>query len=60
MGIGWKLIQYCKSKYPELMLSVYAKNERARAFYEREGFKIKKEEIDKTTNEKEYVMVWKK
>lgn len=60
MGIGRKLIQYCKSKYPELMLSVYAKNERARAFYEREGFKIKKEEIDKTTNEKEYVMVWKK
>ena len=60
MGIGWKLIQYCKSKYPELMLSVYAKNERARAFYEREGFKIKKEEIDKTTNEKEYIMSWKK
>ncbi len=60
MGIGRKLIQYCKSKYPELMLSVYAKNERAIAFYEREEFKIVKEEIDKTTNEKEYVMVWKK
>lgn len=60
MGIGKKLIQYCKSKYPELMLSVYAKNERAIAFYEREGFKIVKEEIDKTANEKEYVMTWKK
>ena len=60
MGIGRKLIQYCKSKYPELMLSVYAKNERAIAFYEREGFKIVKEEIDKTTNEKEYIMSWKK
>lgn len=60
MGIGKKLIQYCKSKYPELMLSVYVKNERAIAFYEREEFKIVKEEIDKTTNEKEYVMVWKK
>lgn len=60
MGIGKKLIQYCKSKYPELMLSVYAKNERAIAFYEREGFKITKEKIDKTTNEKEYVMTWKK
>ena len=60
MGIGRKLIQYCKSKYPELMLSVYEKNERARAFYEREGLKIIKEEIDKATNEKEYVMVWKK
>ena len=42
------------------MLSVYVKNERAIAFYEREEFKIVKEEIDKTTNEKEYVMVWKK
>ena len=60
MGIGRKLIQYCKSKYPELMLSVYEKNERARTFYEREGFKIVKEAIDITTKEKEYVMVWKK
>ena len=42
------------------MLSVYEKNERARAFYEREGFKVAKEEMDKTTNEKEYVMAWKK
>ena len=60
MGIGRNLIQYCKSKYPELMLSVYVKNERAIAFYEKEEFKIVKEETDKTTNEKEYVMVWKK
>ncbi len=42
------------------MLKVYEKNQRAIAFYEREEFKIIKEEIDKTTNEKEYVMVWKK
>ena len=60
MGIGRNLIQYCKSKYPELMLSVYVKNEKAIAFYEKEEFKIVKEETDKTTNEKEYVMVWKK
>ena len=60
MGIGRNLIQYCKSKYPELMLSVYVKNERAIAFYEKEEFKIVKEETDKTTNEKEYIMSWKK
>ena len=42
MGIGRNLIQYCKSKYPELMLSVYVKNERAIAFYEKEEFKIVK------------------
>lgn len=60
MGIGSKLIEYCKSKYPELMLKVYVKNKRAFAFYERKEFKIIEEEIDEETNEKEYVMEWKK
>lgn len=60
MGIGSKLIEYCKSKYPELMLKVYVKNQRAVAFYERKEFKIIEEEIDEETNEKEYVMTWKK
>ena len=60
MGIGKKLIQYVKSKYPELMLKVYLKNKRAVAFYEREEFKIIEEEIDTETNEKEYIMEWKK
>lgn len=60
MGIGSKLIEYCKSKYPELMLKVYVKNKRAVAFYERKEFKIIEEEIDEETNEKEYVMEWKK
>ncbi len=60
MGIGSKLIEYCKSKYPELMLKVYVKNKRAVAFYERKEFKIIEEEIDEETNEKEYVMIWKK
>ena len=32
MGIGSKLIEYCKSKYPELMLKVYVKNKRAVAW----------------------------
>ena len=60
MGIGSKLIEYCKSKYPELTLKVYVKNKRAFAFYERKEFKIIEEEIDEETNEKEYVMEWKK
>lgn len=60
MRIGKKLIQYVKSKYPELMLKVYLKNKRAVAFYEREEFKIIEEEIDAETNEKEYIMEWKK
>ena len=60
MGIGSKLIEYCKSKYSELMLKVYVKNKRAVAFYERKEFKVIKEEIDEETNEKEYVMAWEK
>ena len=60
MGIGSKLIEYCKSKYSELMLKVYVKNKRAVAFYERKEFKIIEEEIDEETNEKEYVMKWEK
>lgn len=60
MGIGSKLIEYCKSKYSELMLKVYVKNKRAVAFYERKEFNVIKEEIDEETNEKEYVMAWEK
>lgn len=58
MGIGKKLIQFCKSKRAELMLHVYEKNDRAITFYKKQQFNIIQEEIDKTTNEKEYVMKW--
>ncbi len=58
MGIGKKLIQFCKSKHVELMLHVYVKNEKAITFYKKQQFNIIQEEMDKTTNEKEYVMKW--
>lgn len=58
MGIGKKLIQFCKSKHAELMLHVYVKNEKAIRFYKKQQFNIIQEEIDKATNEKEYVMKW--
>ena len=44
----------------DIRVNVYVKNERAITFYEKEGFKIVKEEIGKTTDEKEYVMTWEK
>ena len=41
-------------------LSVYQKNTRAIAFYQREQFVIHSENIDDSTNEKEFIMVWNK
>lgn len=41
-----------------LTLHVYEKNKKAIKFYQKNGFKIIKEDIDKNTNEKEYMMLW--
>lgn len=55
-GIGSQLLDKAKTLYPSLTLSVYAKNDRAVSFYLQKGFKIIKEQKDKSTNEQEYVM----
>lgn len=59
-GIGAKLLSRMKQKYNTLALSVYQKNSRAVAFYQREGFSIQSEGVDEDTGEKEYTMIWKK
>ena len=59
-GIGKQLLNYAKDIKFSLRLSVYQKNTRAIAFYQREQFVICSEEIDKSTNEKEFVMTWSK
>lgn len=59
-GIGKKLLDYCKEKYPKLLLNVYEKNYNAIRFYNREKFKITGKKIDSTTKEVEYDMEWKK
>ena len=58
-GIGKALLDFVKEKKQELTLNVYRKNERAVRFYEREGFKIIDRTVDKSTDEKEYLMKWK-
>lgn len=58
LGIGKKLIDYVKSKYYSLSLAVYKKNNRAVAFYFREGFSVLSEELDEATGEVEYTMIW--
>ena len=58
-GIGKALLDFVKEKKQELTLNVYRKNERAVRFYEREGFQIIDRTVDKSTDEKEYLMRWK-
>ena len=57
-GIGKMLLDYIKDKKDRLQLKVYQKNVRAMSFYQREGFTIQSESMDKFTGEKEYVLNW--
>lgn len=57
-GIGKQLLCHAKQTYPALTLNVYRKNDRAAAFYRREGFSILSEQTDEATGEFEYTMGW--
>lgn len=59
-GIGKQLLNYAKEIKSSLKLSVYQKNTRAIAFYQREQFVICSGNIDDSTNEKEFIMTWNK
>ena len=59
-GIGTALLNKAKEGKEELTLNVYEKNRKAIKFYEKNGFEIVKESVDKETNEKEYRMLWNK
>lgn len=59
-GIGRKLLQEAKCKTDVLTLKAFVKNERAVAFYKREGFTAAGTEVDETTGEEEVTFVWKK
>ena len=57
-GVGKALLENVKALKPSLTLSVYQKNERALAFYQREQFVVHSEGIDEDTNEAEIQMHW--
>lgn len=57
-GTGKALLNHVKAKNEHLSLNVYQKNLNAIFFYQREGFCIQYEDVDKNTGEKEYRMVW--
>ncbi len=59
-GIGKQLLNYAKQIKSFMRLSVYQKNTRAITFYQREQFVICSENIDDSTNEKEFIMIWSK
>ena len=58
-GIGKQILDFLKSTHPTLSLSVYAKNQKAIRFYQRESFRIIDEGMDKENQEAEFLMQWK-
>lgn len=57
-GIGKALLERAKAGHGSLALSVYRKNDRAAAFYRREGFRVRREGVDASTGEAESRMIW--
>lgn len=57
-GIGKALLDRAKDAHRRLTLNVYRKNERAAAFYAREGFSATEEGLDAATGEEERLLSW--
>lgn len=57
-GVGKQLLDFVQAKYDRLSLSVYCANTRAVSFYQREGFRIRAEQVDEPTHAAEYTMLW--
>ncbi len=57
-GIGKALLEHVKERHPEITLNVYAKNEPSVLFYEKQGFRLIKEQTEEGTGEEEFVMKW--
>ena len=55
-GIGQKLLEYCKSKYPYITLNVFMKNKNALNFYYKNNFKVFNKHLNEETKEFEYTM----
>ncbi|MGV1064726.1 N-acetyltransferase [Clostridium perfringens] len=59
-GIGKSLVEYVKNKYKNIELAVYKDNKKAIEFYEKEGFKIIKEQENEDSGHLEYLMSYSK
>lgn len=57
-GLGKQLLDFLKTKYDKLILTVYEKNIRATRFYQKQDFVITHTSIEAATNEVELHMIW--
>lgn len=57
-GIGTKLLEFAKKRHKYLRLAVYAENERSLRFYQKSGFSIDYEQINRDSGVRELVMSW--
>lgn len=57
-GIGSRLLHHLKLLKSRMTLHVYARNERAVTFYQRERFVVKDSQTDQDTGEAELLMLW--
>ncbi len=59
-NIGTKLLDYARKQKSSLNLKVYALNQPAIRFYQKNDFKILAEKFDESTQNKELIMGWMK
>lgn len=59
-GVGRQLLDHMKECHPRLSLRVYEKNQRAAAFYRREGFHLLERGVDPETGEAELLLEWRR
>ena len=57
-GIGTQLLNHAKQFFSSLTLQVYEENQSALRFYFKEGFQIKKKQMDSETDKMEFTMEW--
>lgn len=59
-GIGAQLLAHTKQQHGSLTLDVYAQNQAAQRFYERQGFKVIEHGIDEYTGAAKITLCWQK
>ena len=57
-GVGAQLIGKAKELFDTLELSVYTRNKKAVAFYQKHGFTKKEEKVEANTGEQETIMIY--
>ena len=57
-GIGTQLLNHAKQFFSSLTLQVYEENQSALRFYFKEGFQIKKKQMDSETDQMDFTMGW--